>query len=193
MIGFIPRIICRWLWCRSSVSPTVLAHRLEKALGFHSYFYSLIHFRVVGGSVSVWGWQGPASGQASLKEPQQPLSLWRTLGESAQLTHRLAGASPLMTRLQGLTQDILSWRNLCCGRCLVHCRMFNSIPGHYPLYTRPVPTKLWQPEMSSEAQSHTDPSPLLWELLVLPEWPLFAGGWAMERWVVYLEGTRGTG
>lgn len=33
----------------------------------------------------------------------------------------------------GLASDIMGWVILCCGDCLVHCRILNCVPGLYPL------------------------------------------------------------
>ena len=52
----------------------------------------------------------------------------------------LCFAALYRTRFRNLsTINILGWIVLCCEGCPVHCRMFTSIPGLYPLDTNSFP------------------------------------------------------
>ena len=77
------------------------------------------------------------------------------------LIYVLCFAALYRTRFCNLsTIDILGWRVPCCGGCPVHCTMFTSIPGLYPLDTNSFPkvetTKngSWHCQMSPGKQNY---------------------------------------
>ena len=82
------------------------------------------------------------------------------------LIYVLCFAALYRTRFCNLsTIDILGWRVPCCGGCPVHCTMFTSIPGLYPLDTNSFPkvetTKngSWHCQMSPGKQNYHQQRP----------------------------------
>ena len=72
------------------------------------------------------------------------------------LIYVLCFAALYRTRFCNLsTIDILGWRVPCCGGCPVHCTMFTSIPGLYPLDTNSFP----KVETTKNGSRHCQMSP----------------------------------